>query len=457
MAAIDRLDRVVESARMVSGLLDVAADWRCAGQDSVLASLIAAVERLDFELAASLKQRFESLPPVPEDVPDRVTRYWEDELENCRLEIIRRPGKLLQRAVAFGINDLAFDLLQEVLSFHPDNLALRRTLGQHKVAGRWISEFAYQKAREGLFWHDELGWVVADQGNRYAAGEYYDLQNEQWTTVEQANAAHASIDNWWFFETDHLSIRGTCDIKTLVNVANRLEAFHARIFAAYAAFFSDDERDYRLVLGMAEQPRLSVYVLRDHEDYSSLLPQAASWSSGSFYPARRASYFVGASQEVMYHEFCHHILHEFTGCNESPAWLTEGIAVYSESPHFDAYGDLVLGGLERNKRIQSYLAAFRQGSHMPAADVMQIVEPRPWKSVENPHPQYAAAGSLVHFCMEAEQRKHREDFIDFLYDSYRGTTGGYQIWDYLGHTRASLLDSFEAWLHVEADRLASRK
>jgi hypothetical protein len=139
------------------------------------------------------------------------------------------------------------------------------------------------------------------------------------------------------------------------------------------------------------------------------------------------------------------MLHIFSGDNQSPAWLTEGVAVYCESPQ-RRFGRLILGGIEANPLVQNYLAAFRRGRHVPLEDLLRLKTFTDWTGTHDPKPQYEAAGALVCFCMEARGRQYRADFIDYLRDSYRGTTEGHELWEYLGWNQPTLAAHFEAWL-----------
>ena len=64
----------------------------------------------------------------------------------------------------------------------------------------------------------------------------------------------------------------------------------------------------------------------------------------------------------------------------------------------------------------------------------------------DPSANYPAAGALVEFCMEGEGRRYRADFIDFLRDSYLGTTMGRTLPDYLGLNKQAFAQAYEKWL-----------
>jgi hypothetical protein len=84
------------------------------------------------------------------------------------------------------------------------------------------------------------------------------------------------------------------------------------------------------------------------------------------------------------------------------------------------------------------------GKAMPVTDLLKITDGKGWDS-GNISQHYSAAGAVAHFCMEAENRRYRSDFVDFLRDSYRNSTSGHPLWDYLGLTRDAFLSAYEAW------------
>jgi len=440
----DRARRADEAGEAIEALIAHADEHRVAGQTEDLLQLCEGLRRLDRERAADLAERVAGLGDAPEVADRRLRSSWEQELLRRKKLFMRRTGELLNRAIELKATDLAHEFLHEILAFDPDRAPLRRGLGQKKYRDRWLTPYPYKMARAGMVWDRELGWVHEGEEERYAAGEHYDLQTRRWTTLEEANAAHAELGNPWRFRTEHLGITGTAPLAKLVDAANRLEDFYAQIFARYANFFTIDRNDYKLILGMAEHPPLEVVIYRDKPQYLEALPQAPEWSAGLFTSRDDTSYFYGGVSTTMYHEFTHQILHVFTGGNRAPVWLTEGIASYTEAPRYDEYGDLVLGLLKANRKVRSHLAGHRRGSAVNLDGLLSL-DRRSWRAAADPGANYAAAAALTWFCMEAEERRYRLDYVDFLRDSYQGGAR-HDLWDYLGMSEADFRAAYAAWL-----------
>ncbi|MDX1564868.1 MAG: hypothetical protein R3236_05640 [Phycisphaeraceae bacterium] len=189
-------------------------------------------------------------------------------------------------------------------------------------------------------------------------------------------------------------------------------------------------RDFKAVFAQLDHKPLVINIYKDRADYRKALPRAPQWSSG-MYTGGASHFFGNKVGRTMYHEFCHHVLGHFSRGGRPPAWLSEGIAVYTEHVRYDKQGRLRIGGQRR------------RGGKEPLESVLALKTFGQWAA----SPKYSAAGKLVWFCMEANDRKYRDDFIDFLRDSYRGRTGGKQLWDYLGISQKGFADAYRQFLN----------
>jgi hypothetical protein len=459
-ASADRIERGKKAAALIGELIDLAEHQRLAEQDAPLRQLLAGLRRLAPDLQPPLETRFTALP-APAGAPDPAAqRAWSRALTDKRQQLLKRTRFLIQAAVDQGVSDLAYGFVREYLAFHPDDPSLRAGMGETQFRGAWYGHRDLELAKMGLEWDRTLGWIIAAERARYAKGDYFDLQAKVWTTLEAADGVHASLTSQWSVMTEHLEIRGNAQLKDLVDAANRLEAFYEQIFAAYAQFFtpagkkSGGKSDIRLVLGMLDHPRLVVNIFRTEKDYKASVPNAG-WSAGMFIPASGASFFYVGYDEAVYHEFTHQILHMFTGGNQGPAWLTEGIAVYTQAPTYDD-GELELGHFDHNHHILGHFAAHLAGNEMKLDQLMAIVDGRVWMGASNPNAQYCAAGAFVQFCMEGDERRYRADFVDFLRDSYQGGVGERSVWNYFGVEEPALKASYEKWVDETAKTVQPR-
>ncbi|MFM2090347.1 MAG: hypothetical protein RLZZ127_836, partial [Planctomycetota bacterium] len=379
-------------------------------------------------------------------------RGWAADLQRVRGRILKPLEETAARALKAQVPDIAHRYVSHVLAFHPDHPVLRRNLGLVRVGERWLGPRDLARSRAGLAWDAELGWIVVKDQARYRAGEYFDLQAKRWTTLPAADAAHAALADPWIVETEHLHITGTAPLRELVATATRLEAFYTQIFAAWSRFFGNDPDDMRLVFGLLEHEPLRIHVARDKDLYQAAVRAAGSdpgWSAGMWIPRVGSSYFIAGSETTTYHEFTHQVLGVFTGRERAPAWLVEGAAQYAEAPDWQD-GELVLGVLERNRDILRHLDAVRENRQLDIERLLAIDDGETWSAAADPHPQYRAAAAFAWWCMEADGRRWRDDFTDYLREAYRGESAGRGLWDYLGLTRAEMLRRYREWERVAA-------
>ena len=452
----DRADRAGRIANAIGGLITLAANDRVPGQDEAIGQLLDGLALLDADQEKMLRVRLAALPPPPDTVTPVSKRTWETALENRRDSMLAPTRRMVQRAIDLGVPDLAGDLLRQYLTFYPDAPVVMRNLGLTNVHGHWYGPHEMDLVNAGLAWDDRLGWIVEKVKKRYEKGDYFDLDRQEWTTLDQADADHSQLDHPWTILTEHLEIHGNAH---LVDAANRLERFHSQVFTAYADFFSGEGKhaDLPLIFGMSNHPRLVVNIERDKEDYARSLPAtiSAGWSSGLFVDGPLpASYFYAGPSEVLYHEFTHQILATYGERNHAPSWLVEGIAVYSQAPVFSR-GNLTFGQYTHNQHIANYFSLLRDHHAVPLDALFAITTGAAWRAAANPAANYAIAGAFAQFAMEGANRRHRADFIDFLRDSYNEHSGDHTVWDYFGMSKAELLEEFTEW-SANPDGQASR-
>ena len=446
-ASEDRLSRADKAAKIIAELLAKAPEFGVGDHDADLLDLIAGVMFLNPAAAEPLRTALEKFPETSDPAKAKA---WSQLLESRRKELLRPTERLFKQALDAGVPSVARDCLDQALTFWPDHKDVRRNLSEAKQGDRWYGPRDQQRLKAGLVWDMKLGWIVASARERYAKGEYFDLQDKTWTTLEAANAKRAAASSRWVIPTEHLIVQGTAPLTVMVDTANRLESFYDRVFASYSGFFvkagAKGGSDVKLLFGTSAHDPLVINVAKDKEAYQASLPPrvSAGWSDGMFTSSTKESYFYQGSAEVIYHEFTHQILHVFTDTNRAPAWLTEGAAVYTQGPVFRE-GRMELGHVDTNSHLRLYIRQSREDKALPLGKILKLEDGLAWSNSPTPDLNYPAAGAVVQFCMESEQRRYRADFLDFLRDSYRGETRGYELWEYLGMDYASFDKRYATW------------
>lgn len=467
-AQADAAARADQAAGVIRGLVDRIESGELAAEFEPLGQLLAGLGRLDKSRLGDLRARVAGLSArqAPEALTGKAKAAWTAALAQAHTQITQRPFKLMTRAADAGEVALATELMWEALWFNPDHAAIRKGLGlvtlPAKVRAktelaptparaavtakridydrfdpdrRWYSAFAAARLKEGLVWDTTLGWVNPKFRDRYARGGIFDIQQRKWVTLEAANAYHATPDRAWEIRTEHLLIRGTADLSVLVDAATQLEAFYREIFGIYANFFAASGRHdvLRLALGLVEIEPLELWILRDRAQYLAV-SGAPEWSGGVFIPSKGVSYFFGRVGQTMFHEFTHQILRVFTGRNDAPSWLTEGIAVFTQTAKFN--------------RGRVEIPGSRPSRTFTLEDLMKLDSGRAWHAWHDSRDKpsaYADAGSLVTFGMNAQDGRCRADTIDFISDAYLGRLRNRQMWDYFGMDQNALIRGYDQW------------
>ncbi|MEZ6191619.1 MAG: hypothetical protein R3C45_10060 [Phycisphaerales bacterium] len=463
-AQVDREARAAHAAAQVAALLDrvEAGGVHVAGVD--FWQLLAGLGRLSPDHLGDLPGRLRKLelrdgPSDPAGVQALV---------QTRASITDRPWELLRNAAGAGHVRLATEFMWEVLYFDPDYEPIRKALGQQKVnpdkvsglqteqitgelAQRlpeikglhpnryWFSAFDAARLKQGLWWDPRFGWIDAKSPDRYEKGYVYDLQRKQWTTLDEANAYHAKPGRDWVIRTEHMLIMGTADLGVLAEVADRLEALYDEIFRTFPGFFTESRRvdAMRYALGLAEHEPFAVWVYADHAEYVQRA-DAVGWSGGIFKRSNGTAYFYGRPSPTMYHEFTHQVLHVMTGGNRAPSWLTEGIAVYTQTVTFGIRGAEFSGAPADDSWSLDDLFALRGGD-----DWYRAYENAQRKNLSSP---YGPAGSVVTFAMQYDDQNFQAEFVDFLRDNYRGRSGNHDVWEYLGMDEGAFRRAYAEWV-----------
>ena len=444
-AAADRIERAKKAVVVALELVKKAAEQRVPGQNESFTHIIEFIERLDPAQAAAVKTAVAALPAEPATADPKLVKAWDAFFKSKRLALTKPTEVLGQKALDLSVTDIAYDCLQQVLTYEPDHASLRKALNQTKVDGRYYGPKDMELVKAGLRWDTKHGWVIAKDAARYEKGDYFDLQSKAWTTLEAANAMRADAAKQWTIQTEHLELRGTAKLAELVDAANKLEAFYSQIFASYSLFFSKGQGDVKLIFGLLDHPRLVINIAKDPTAYKASLPSGvpAGFSAGMWVPAVGASFFYTGPMMVMYHEFTHQILDVFSSGSRAEVWAIEGIAVYTQAPTF-ADGELTLGELAKNGMVRNHFLRVAAGNAMTLDQLMALDHAR-WAAAADPGAQYAAAGALAQFCMEADNRRYRSDYVEFMRDSYLGRTQGHTMWDYLGLSREDFVYAYKAW------------
>jgi uncharacterized protein YkwD len=422
--------------------------WAPADVRAELEDLVArAIERAGNPVAgARLREELRGLANK-EFTPEEAAQHDKDfrkQLELVINEAVSKSLKGVERCVAAGEPGLAFDLFQYVLLLDPENDKAHKGLGHVKVEGKWVRRFEADQLRKGLAWDSKLGWVKTADKARYEKGEFWDFTTDRWTTLADANRAHADWGSCWQVQTEHFLLKSSADLAKTCEVAERLEAFYLSLFRQYDLFFAPKGAGgaAALIFGMApsQQQPLVVNFYRNQDQFKQHANPPTDWAAGFYSGGSHASYFYDMgnsySVTVLQHEIVHQILGE-TSPGGAESWLAEGAAVYLEDAFFRD-GVLTLGGFNDHSRVVGYAGGFRNnnaGTELRMTEVLRLRTGAEWDSGDISK-NYKGAGAVVYFFCNFDGGRYRSDFVEFLRDSYYGR--GARLEDYFGLSIATL-------------------
>ena len=379
--------------------------------------------------------------------------------------------KLGMSCVKFKMYARAFDLVNQVLDFDPDNREARQILGYQRHPNdskKWITKFEAQVMRDGAGLVDEMNpkgsektahvlFVNAD-GKPECWIPKKDLSQWQkglrpfahtWATEEQeTKGRRRNEEAGWIVESEHFRIRTTISRAAAYEFGwELLEDYYTAFLRHYFNFFEADAGAQLLfdVKDKNKAPKKHVVLLfPKQEDYEShvkdlhgaseLLLRSAGFYTGG---GDRCSHFFAVADrsrtlEVLYHEVAHQLFEETKSSgrgSEGNNWVPEGTAMYSET-WAKVNGRWIPGyrkdvqGLREMKKYLAQDQSFSLASFI-AIDHKEFHDPA--RRTFN----YFMAQALSYFLMQYDDERYKEDFVQFIRAYYEGKVKANSLPDYI--------------------------
>jgi hypothetical protein len=374
---------------------------------------------------------------------------------------------------------LAAICLREVLQRQPDHAEVRRLLGYVPFSGGWARPFAVRQLKEGNVNHPFYGWVPADwvphlEGGELPAPIARGQKHVRWLPAEEADRLRANWQNPWSIVTEHFEIQTDVPLGEAIAFARRLESFYDLFFTIMADLIGDNlplARRFRSPTLAAEtsyRPH-RIYYFASKDEYLDRLatllgPNIDRESLGYYDPPkpgkgyRSASYFfkdeggVLPASATLYHEVSHQLLFENGGPNgftrnAGNYWVFEGLGTYFETVSPQKDGELEFGGLD-SPRIQAGLHLFASGRFLPLGRFL-LLDQNEFNRPDRIRENYQQAMALTIFLMHGDLGTHREAFLDYARDAFRGRikrTTGRSLEDRLGVPLTEIESRFHDYL-----------
>jgi hypothetical protein len=405
---------------------------------------------------------------------------WQAELDEARAKVSGELFDLANRAASASPPRLAEAALclRLVLERDPNDAEARRLLGYVPFKEGWARPFAVRQFRDGNVDHPVFGWVSADWAPHLDAGELPATQSRggarktRWLPVAEADRLRADWDPPWQITTEHFQVQTNVPLGEAIEFGRRLERFYDVFFTLMADVVGETlplARRLRspTLTGDASYRQHQVLYFATKEQYvervRSKLGADAEQSLGYYDPPRPGSnrataYFFRDAGGVLpvtatlYHEVSHQLLFETAGPNAFTKnvgnyWVFEGLGTYFETVTPKADGSLEVGGLV-GERLAAARRTLADGRFEPL-EVFLRLDQAGFNRPDRIHDHYQQAMALAIFLMQADRQTHRDAFLEYVRDAYRGRikrTTGRSLEDRIGVAVREIDERYRAYL-----------
>lgn len=403
--------------------------------------------------AADGSSRFALLPEVVEPRPKGLPggNAQPDAAEPIRSECVKGLFDLALRASkppeSYALVD---ECLRGVIARQSNHPEARRLLGFVPHQGGWATPFAARMLARGSNYDATYGWVPGDwlprlkQGQLPAPGG-----GNRWLPADQADALRRDWARKWEISTEHFKVFTNVPLNQAIVFGRKLEDLHELFFALMADVIDPDRLPLARRLkgptareGTSKPPHV-VYYFATRDEYARFLAplqgEGAKVSLGTYVPRKESKAFGGVSYffddaggqldvtSTLYHEASHQLLFESAGPddyarNSGQYWVFEGLGTYFETLQHEPDGSLRIGGLQGPRVEQARRRLIGGGEAIPIEQFVALNRPRfqGEQGGSDIYLNYAEAMALAVFLMQAEGGRHREGFLEYVRDVYKG-------------------------------------
>ncbi len=370
---------------------------------------------------------------------------------------------------------LALEWLHQVLALDPNHKEARTLLGFVHAEGGWGTPFAVKMRKLGKVLHPTFGWIDQSWVDPLEAGELPEDESAKsvhWISAEEANRLHGDLRNPWDIYTEHFHIRSTVPLADVITFGKRLE----RLYDVFTTITADQlgtalPSVRRLTIPPLKaatrpsKPHEILYVAGKEQYFEALREnqvKADDRSLGIYvYGARTSFFYRGADRrisdtETLYHEASHQLLFELAGKNNhlgniGEFWVFEGFGTYFETLITEPEGTILLGGMVGPRIDEIRMRILDRNEFVPIKALVKLNNKRFFAVDEygDVFLKYNESMALALFLMQSSEGKHRERFLMYLFDAFKGRMASPKsrtLADRLGVPFPKLDEQFRAYL-----------
>ena len=371
----------------------------------------------------------------------------------------------------------------------PSHAEAHRLLGYVPHDGGWATPFAVGKLGSGQVLHPTFGWVEADWAPHLDRGElpapHSAGKPTKWLPKDEADALRREFARGWQIRTEHFAILTNVPLAEAIDFGRHLEALDELFTSILADVIGPADlplaklaKDAKLSPSKlpTKKPHRVEYFAEKEEYVAYLSPYqgpSVRDTLGIYLPAKELklkthegiSFFyrdpggqLGAI-ETLFHEVSHQLLFEMTAGKYDPEkwnfWVYEGLGAYFETVRPQQDGSLRYGGLV-GRRIQVAQERIGKGDFVPISTMVTFNRPLfNGADGRDIYLHYAEAMALAVYFLDAHEAKHREGFLEYARDVYKGrlkSGSGKTLEDRLGTSYGMLARDFLTFLQPRALR-----
>ena len=416
--------------------------------------------------AADGSSRFVLLPEVTETRPKGLAnvevgrtgvRNGRAQADAIRSDAAKALFELAGKAAKPPGSSFAFadECLRGVLEREPDHAEARRLLGFLPRNGGWATPHAAKMLAEGNVLDPTYGWVPADWVPHLKRGELPTRDRKNWLPAAEADDLRREWATAWQIPTEHFLIRTNVPLSEAISFSRKLEAFHQLFYALMADVIGPEQlplaqrfKNINLKPTLSNSKKLyQVFYFATRDEYAEFLTplqgDGAKKGLGTYVPRKESKPFGGVSYffndvggqidvtSTLYHEASHQLLFESAGPddyarNVGNYWVFEGLGTYFETIRHEPDGSLRVGGLVGPRIAQARRRLIQGREFIPIEPFVSMNRERFWgeKGGGDFYLHYAESMALAVFLMQADGARHREGFLDYVHDAYRGRFRG---------------------------------
>ena len=370
------------------------------------------------------------------------TGFAEGDQAHQKLQEIRRSHaekvfSLAKKQSTAKNASFAYQLLNEVLHFHPDHAEVRKILGHRKSK------------------NDETDWNVTSDRLR----------------IRKATRIHSEFKwpkkSYFLASTAHFEISSRASEAETKALARKLERWHDIWRQVFFDYWSNPAALERWISGKGSvripTKKFKVIFFADKQEYVQELSRSVPGievSTGYYDDRQKTSFFYAGDQtteDTWRHELTHQLFSESTRTIKSPfenqfLWLGEGIAMYFESlVEHDGY--VTLGGFDSRRLQFARRRCIKEQFFVPLKMLSQADQTE-FQTHPNRAKIYSQSAGVTHFLMNSAKGKLQKPLSEFLKLSYQGKLKTDSFAKILGTSFEKLEKDYKDFLKVQPDQIA---